>query len=635
MALLTQQTNSLMNTTENNRLLVLHVVLLASLCAITCYCIFSSNVNFFAGPADSVELIQGKLHTQKPSNQVDPLNQSKDIQLPYDASQSEHQSKQAWFRFTFDLSVSQQESVSIYIPTVRQNVAIYLNGHWVGKGGDFEPYLARLWSYPQLFELPISLFEQSNILEIKLESHREQVGYLSKIYIGNTNTLNKSWQWRYTIKVTWLQVVSILLVVIGLVNLYLWSLRKKDTYYLWYSLAAFCWGARGFLLISPIIPITDELRLILRILTLGYGITFVVLFIQRYFGFRNRRLDIALFVYCVPCVIPMFFMNIEQLVFYAHQVWVKGNLALGIMLAAQLLYFGLKRKQLDALYLLYCGLPLLIMGFRDMLVLIHKWSPENGFLINHATIPAMIVAMWFILRRLSNSLNYAENLNVSLEERVQESNKEIIQSYKKNQQMVKRQLLSDERERIMRDMHDGVGGHLIGIKSLLDSAKPKMKEVNSYVDRALVDLRFVINSLDPGPQQISSILGSLRNRWQQLAQSKNCELIWRVTRVQANKPLGPDKTLQLMRILEEAYINAVKHGDDHSDIIVSSGYAETDHHLWIQIQNAFTSKPKEGQGRGLTNMTRRAQTIGWQIVTKAQGHHFNFRIQIPIGDNQN
>ncbi len=602
---------------------------MACFAAILLISIIDPDVNFFPPPKVEISIVSGEyLGSDVVEFEQALLSSGEEIKLPYDLRLQSSNDNEFWFKFYFDQPEHSAESLSVYIPTVKQNIALYLNGQWVAQGGDFEPYLARLWSHPQLITLPSSIVQKSNALVVRLVSNRPQVGYLSPIYIGDTKALSRAWRWRNTIKVSWLEVTSTLLIVIGLINLYLWTLRSRDSYYLWYALAAFCWGIRGYLLVWPVIPISDELRVLLRMLTLGYGIVFVVLFNHRYFGLKLPWFDRLMWLYCIPAALPMFFMNMDQLLFYGHQIWVKGNLLLGLFIAIHLLIIFFRQRNLDAIYLLYSGLPLLILGFRDMLVLNDHWSPENGFLMNHATPLALIVAMWFIVRRLANSLRYAEHLNVNLERRVEDGKEEIRLSYRKQDELRKAQLLSGERERIMRDMHDGIGGHLIGMKSLLDSNGPKLKDINRYVDRALVDLRLVINSLDTSSQNISSLLGALRSRWQRLAESKGSRLVWQVSRRGLNRALGPDKTLQLMRVLEEVFTNVIKHGVP-GEIVVASGRDTLSNTMWIEITNPVSGETLIKQGRGLSNIAQRVQKMGGRLEISSERNIYSVRIDLP------
>lgn len=391
-----------------------HSIGLTALVACCFVIIFTPDLVLYSTPDASLEL------------QID--NTTKSSALPSMWQDREVKSIRK-FRTHFPAPQTANSVTSIYLPAVRQSATAYLNGQKVWQGERFDSDYARLWYHPVIFSLPPSLLQPQNTLEITVVADGRQGGYLSKAYMGPHQQLIKHKNWRTFFVSTILQATSVLLIVIGLLNLYLWSLRRADSYYLWYALAALCWGAHSALLVIPSIPISEELRVALRLISLGYGIVFVVLFNQRYFGFRNRYFDIALWVYCVPLALPLLFMSVESILFYGHQVWVRGNLLLGLFIALQLSVIFFRHRKIDAAYLLYIGLPLLVVGFRDMLVLNNRWSPENAFLINHVTLPAMAVAMWFILRRLSNALEFAEQINVSLERRVEQKEQEIVDSF--------------------------------------------------------------------------------------------------------------------------------------------------------------------------------------------------------------
>ena len=251
-----------------------------------------------------------------------------------------------------------------------------------------------------------------------------------------------------------------------------------------------------------------------------------------------------------------------------------------------------------------------VVGLRDILLLNDKWDPQNGFLFNYGLLPTLLRALWFILQRFTQSLSSAEKLNISLDERVKEKENEIQVRFEQQARMNEKQLLNEERERIMRDMHDGLGGHLVGLKSLTEAKKPKLKKVKIQVDRALTDLRLVINSLDVTSQSLSTLLGSMRNRWQQLCDTQSIDLIWKVRSGLDQNKLGPNRTLQIMRILEEAFTNCLKHSNANK-ITLSSGLdAQT---LWVSIQDNGQCSSPGNDGRGLENMRHRANLIGAQL----------------------
>ncbi len=576
--------------------------------AVLVFLVFFFPFNLFPVSDDAIRITQGeRLEGKFKSINSLPQQSWETVQLPDNWSQTALK-QDAWYRFDVPNKALEAESYAIYLPAVRQNVAVYLNGQWLGQGGRFENPIARLWNHPLFFDFASELLNADhNTLHIRLATNRDTSGYLSEVYIAPSGILLPAWQQRNFYKVDLLELVSYLMIVIGLINFTLWTLRRQDTYYLWFGFAATVWGARSYLLLLTELPIPDGTWDGLRLLLLGYGVAFGILFNQRFFADRNKLADWVIALYCIPAALPMLFMDIDTVHVYGHQVWGRLIIVLALYVLFYLYRVYRNKGQASALMLLYAGIPLFVVGLRDLMVLNDHWNPHNGFLVSYASIPILILALWFILQRFAHSLTEAENLNISLDQRVKDKEYEIRRQYKKQEEMHEQQLLNEERERIMRDMHDGLGGHLISLKALADDQQTNKQHIRSQVDSALVDLRLVINSLDVTSQSISTLLGSMRTRWQQLSQSQNIKLIWKVSSEVRSNKLGPTRTLQIMRILEEAFTNCIKHSDA-TEITVSNGVdTET---IWIMIRDNGQSSNKSSSGRGIDNMHHRANRIG-------------------------
>jgi len=570
-----------------------------------------------------------KLESTKISNFAQlPQDGWKQIKLPDDHRGAENSSAESWYRISLDQLEFSNSKLMIYIPSVRQNLALYINDRWIGQGGRFEPYLARLWNHPLKFEFDKSLFrDKNNYIHIYLKALHPQSTYLSTVYLGPSESINPYWKWRYWLKVELLTAISYLLAVIGLINLSLWALRRQDSFYAWYGFAALVWAFRGYLLLTPELNISDSIWLALRTLTLGFGVVFVVLFNQRFFEYKSKSLDWLMFLYCIPFGLPLLFMDIEWIRIYGHNIWSRFEVLLGIYVIGFLLYLYRYKGEKKALMLLYTGIPLFLLGLRDLFVLTDRWDPHNGFLINYATPPALLLAMWFILKRFTKSLSEAEELNLTLENRVLEKQAEIEEHYQQQEKLKKEKVLSEERERIMRDMHDGIGGYLIGLKSLVESNKSERKSIKAHIDKILVDLRIVINSLDVTSQSVSTLLGSMRPRWQQIADNANIKLKWEVSASITTK-LGPHTTLQIMRIVEEAFTNSIKHSGA-SLITVRTSHLDLDQSLRIEMLDNGDRQVNPDRGHGVKNMMHRARAIDAQIIFNTDHSGTQILLELP------
>ena len=327
---------------------------------------------------------------------------------------------------------------------------------------------------------------------------------------------------------------------------------------------------------------------------------------------KNRKVDFLLFFYCVPLAFPMLFMSAEMLHGYGHQFWARMCVVIAAYTSYKLVQIYTRQGDARSIMLLCTGIPLFVFGVYDLLVLNDHISPRNGFIINYASPPALILAMWFMFQRFTQSLDEAEELNVTLDNRVKDKQRELERQYEHQEELQRKQVLTEERERIMRDMHDGLGGHLIGLKALTEKRQEKtnINRIREHIDHALIDLRFVINSLDRTSKTISMLLGSMRKRWQQLCDSKDIKLRWQTVNSAENLVLGPSKMLQTMRILEEAFSNSIKHSGANN---IEVHYRIDQGTHIIEIHDNGMLPWLKSEGRGVANMHYRAQQIAAEL----------------------
>ena len=209
----------------------------------------------------------------------------------------------------------------------------------------------------------------------------------------------------------------------------------------------------------------------------------------------------------------------------------------------------------------------------------------------------------------------AEKLNVLVTER----EREIMDKMEEIRRNERAAMLLEERSRIMRDMHDGIGGQLIGLILQARSRKLSDESLVSGLEQSLDDLRLVVDSLEEGEGSLTGALGAFRARIEPRCEAAGVELDWRIEDVGATPHIGPDRTLQIYRVLLEACTNALKHGAPKR--IVVSLKREGDR---IEIALADDGRGfSEGApaGRGLANMRTRAQGIGatLDVQTGASG----------------
>ena len=106
------------------------------------------------------------------------------------------------------------------------------------------------------------------------------------------------------------------------------------------------------------------------------------------------------------------------------------------------------------------------------------WITFSSFYLSHVAVPLILAAMGFVLTvRFAETLEREENINHELEQRVKSKKRALIKSYEVMMRLENDRVRSDERNRIMRDIHDRLGSQLLSSLAMVEAGEMKQKEV--------------------------------------------------------------------------------------------------------------------------------------------------------------
>lgn len=211
---------------------------------------------------------------------------------------------------------------------------------------------------------------------------------------------------------------------------------------------------------------------------------------------------------------------------------------------------------------------------------------------------------------------------------VADREREIVRSHEEIRRNERAAMLLDERSRIMRDMHDGIGGQLLGIILQARARKLSDEALVAGLEQSLDDLRLVVDSLEQGEGSLTGALGAFRARIEPRCEAVGVELGWAIEDVGATPNIGPDKTLQIYRILLEACTNALKHGrPKRIDVSLRRQQDLIEIALADDGEGFDVSAPPAG--RGLANMDTRARRIGAVLSIESNGAGARISLQLP------
>jgi len=239
---------------------------------------------------------------------------------------------------------------------------------------------------------------------------------------------------------------------------------------------------------------------------------------------------------------------------------------------------------------------------------------EGSFLGGYANIGVFILFTYVMFSRYLAALSEVEQVNANLEIRLQAREEELTQSHQRLREIEQCQTLTQERQRLMQDMHDGLGSSLVSALRVVEHGRLDEADVAQVLKGCIDDLKLAIDSMESVEADVLLLLATLRFRLGPRLESSGIALRWEVKNVPPLPWLNPKNALHILRILQEAFTNIIKH--THASEIRLTTCAEGECILITVADNGGgfdLEKTRHGKGKGLANQQNRAQSIGARV----------------------
>jgi len=300
------------------------------------------------------------------------------------------------------------------------------------------------------------------------------------------------------------------------------------------------------------------------------------------------------------------------------------NIAAGVGGAVMLLHH-VYRNVADRpweMAVLLLGLTAMVMdaGYE---LLLQKTEGNLQFAQPFLMLSFIIVLLTRNLRLLENTKLFNHRLNSALVMR----EAELAKNYAELQDAQRVKDLQDERQRILRDVHDGIGSRLTGLVVQARAQDVDQAEMLEAVEDSLNDLHLVVHSLDFEPGQYIEMFESLKNRLQKQAEFARMKLDWDV-KPPTNPLFEKDDFLHLFRIIQEAATNVFRHSNaSHVNVVSTQGVAG--YRMCIEDNGVNAHGGEAGcSSHGLKSMQFRAAQLGGTVKFEASKQGFSVRLTI-------
>ncbi len=224
-----------------------------------------------------------------------------------------------------------------------------------------------------------------------------------------------------------------------------------------------------------------------------------------------------------------------------------------------------------------------------------------------------------------------QEANVRLEQRLKAREEELTESHRRLREVEQRELLSQERSRLMQDMHDGLGSSLVTSMRMAENGELGKSEIVQLFRSCIDDLKLAIDSIEPVEADLLLLLATLRFRLESRLEAAGIKLFWEVQDIPALDWLNQRNSLHILRILQEAFTNIIKH-TTASEVRVRTATAHggvlvtiSDNGPGFDIDQA-----KLNGGKGMGNQMGRAKAIGGRASWVSSDKGTQFLLLLPL-----
>jgi len=248
------------------------------------------------------------------------------------------------------------------------------------------------------------------------------------------------------------------------------------------------------------------------------------------------------------------------------------------------------------------------------LVLSRQMSVVDINVVGHGVLIA--IAGVALQRRFVGSLRDEAMARVRLEQALDARTRELQDRWEDLQDSERQRSAAQERERLLQEMHDGLGSQLVTARLCAERGVPSQSLVDQ-LDECIREMRLTVDALAVTDGDLTLLLANLRHRMGPRLQDAGLELDWQLTDVPLLPTLRGTGGRELIRIVQEALSNIIHHAGA-TRVRFSTRVDDARGQVLLSIiDNGRGMAADLRQGNGLRGMRRRAERISAQIDWRA------------------
>ena len=515
---------------------------------------------------------------------------------------------------------------------------LFLNGQFLYGEGDIElpDVTYHKLSYELIHIPPSMLVSGKNNLEVIMTYDIAREALITRPLIGEYRSIAQAYQWRNLLRSEGRAITVAIGFTLALFILVALIRAEKRALLFWLFSLTILWALQNMFHIWAQIPLQGNARgLYYSLITLLLSACWPI-FVDEWTERPRKYFQYTIFlVLAVSLLAAIYWMMLSGDVSAFTQVesildW-SGMLFIAAVMIRLIWHFLAVDDQRNWEAALLITLAMLVAVQRINFFL---WGVGPPYFELSQPLFLLTFAVAYFSRnfRLFQS---SKQINTLLQSQLNTRTAELETAHARETQFVRQQALDEERQRIMRDMHDGLGSNLMSMLMMAKRGKAKHDEYAEGLQLVIDEMRLMIDSMDSVGESLRAALAIFKKRVVPRARNAGFAVTWSNTADDIMPDYGPRDVLQIFRILQEAITNALKHsGGDAIDIaILPSSDPQFAMRITVADNGGGLVDPQQ-RGRGLSNMKNRANGIDAELSVQDNKQGVEVVLELPVRTGQ-
>jgi signal transduction histidine kinase len=273
-----------------------------------------------------------------------------------------------------------------------------------------------------------------------------------------------------------------------------------------------------------------------------------------------------------------------------------------------------------------CAAVILIVacGLRDVLVLrLSQHAFEVVPWVRFAWMGFAMSMAWVIAERMRKDSLALARMNMNLQHELDRRNADLAAAFERERENEKRSGALQERQRLMRDLHDGLGSHLVSALRVAQQGQATPDDMTQQLREAVDRLRITVDAMHEPDGDIAAALAAVRYRLAPRLQAAGIDLRWDVDALDSAPGWGVREAHHLQMLLYEAFGNMIAHSRATHALLTArhSNGSEVRIELSDDGCGFDPTLARAAGGKGLANMEARSAALRarFDIQSGAEG----------------